>query len=84
LPASSKTVPSSAFFHISEPLSCCQVAQLAPALSTLARGPVLTARILDMSPAGASRLGVSGRRVREVTLEVVESGSGKTTRAAHK
>jgi rare lipoprotein A len=47
------------------------------------RGPVQAARILDISPAAASGLGFSGRRVREVTLEVVEVGSGKTTRAAH-
>jgi rare lipoprotein A len=47
------------------------------------RGPVQAARILDISPAAASGLGFSSRGVRKVTLEVVEVGSGKTTRAAH-
>ena len=47
------------------------------------RGPVQNARILDVSSAAASRLGFSGRGVHEVTLEVVEIGSGETIRAAH-
>jgi len=46
------------------------------------RGPVQPARILDISPAAASRLGFSDGGVHEVTLEVVEVGSGKTTSAA--
>ena len=47
------------------------------------RGPVQGARILDISSAAASRLGFGDRGVHEVTLEVVEVGSGTTTRAAH-
>ena len=46
------------------------------------RGPVQRARILDISPAAASRLGFRGRGVHEVTFEVVEVGSGKTTKSA--
>lgn len=45
------------------------------------RGPIQGARILDISPAAADRLGLSERGVHEVTLEVVEVGDGKTTRA---
>ena len=48
------------------------------------RGPVQSERILDISPAAASRLGFSSRGVREVTLEVVGVGSGKVTREAHR
>ena len=44
------------------------------------RGPVQGGRILDISPAAASRLGFHDGGVHEVTLEVVEVGSGKTTR----
>lgn len=43
-------------------------------------GPVQTARILDISPAAAARLGFSHRVMREVNLEVVEVGHGKATR----
>jgi len=46
------------------------------------RGPVQGGRILDISPAAASRLGFRGLGVHEVTLEVVEVGSGKTTKSA--
>ena len=48
------------------------------------RGPVQRARILDISPAAASSLGLRSQGVHEVTLEVVEVGSGKTTRSAHR
>jgi rare lipoprotein A len=44
------------------------------------RGPKQAARVLDISPAAAARLGINRRVMREVTLEVVELGSGKTTR----
>ena len=44
------------------------------------RGPVQAGRILDISPAAAARLRISSKVMREVTLEVVEVGSGKTTR----
>ena len=44
------------------------------------RGPVQAGRILDISPAAAARLGFSSQVMRDVTLEVVEVGSGKTTR----
>jgi rare lipoprotein A len=44
------------------------------------RGPKQAARVLDISPAAAARLGINRRVMREVTVEVVELGSGKTTR----
>jgi rare lipoprotein A len=44
------------------------------------RGPVQAGRILDISPAAAAHLGLSRRVMREVTLEVVEVGNGRTTR----
>ncbi len=44
------------------------------------RGPTQAARVLDISPAAAARLGFSPRVMREVTVEVVALGSGKTTR----
>jgi hypothetical protein len=44
------------------------------------RGPKQAARVLDISPAAAGRLGIDRRVMREVTREVVELGNGKTTR----
>lgn len=44
------------------------------------RGPTQAGRVLDISPAAAARLGIHPRVMREVTVEVVELGSGKTTR----
>ena len=44
------------------------------------RGPVQAGRILDVSAAAADRLGFSSKVMREVTLEIVEVGSGKTTK----
>lgn len=44
------------------------------------RGPVQATRILDISPAAARRLGMSPRSMREVTLEIVKIGDGKTYR----
>ena len=44
------------------------------------RGPVQAGRILDISPAAAARLGIPSQVMREVTYEVVEVGSGKTTK----
>ena len=46
------------------------------------RGPVQAGRVLDISPAAAARLGFSPLVMRDVTLEVVEVGSGKTTKQA--
>lgn len=46
------------------------------------RGPVQSTRILDISPAAAARLGFSHRVMREVNLEVIEVGGGKTTKQA--
>jgi len=43
------------------------------------RGPTQAGRILDISSAAAARLGINRKVMREVTLEVVEVGSGKTT-----
>lgn len=44
------------------------------------RGPVQPERILDISPAAARRLGMHPRSMREVTLEIVKVGDGKTYR----
>lgn len=44
------------------------------------RGPKQAARVLDISPAAASKLGIDRRVMREVTVEVVQLGGGKTTR----
>ncbi len=41
------------------------------------RGPRQVERVLDISPAAAAALGFSRRVMREVTVEVVELGSGK-------
>ena len=46
------------------------------------RGPKQAARVLDISPAAAAQLGIDRRVMREVTVEVIEVGSGKTTRQA--
>lgn len=42
------------------------------------RGPVQPERILDISPAAARRLGMHPRSMRQVTLEIVKVGDGKT------
>lgn len=44
------------------------------------RGPVQVGRILDISPAAARQLGMSPLSMREVTLEIVKVGDGKTHR----
>ena len=44
------------------------------------RGPRQAGRILDISPAAARQLGFSRKVMREVTLDVVEIGTGKTRR----
>ncbi len=44
------------------------------------RGPKQAGRVLDITPAAARRLGFSRRLMREVTVDVVELGNGKTTR----
>ncbi len=44
------------------------------------RGPVQAGRMLDITPSAAARLGIPRKVMREVTLEVVEVGNGKTTR----
>jgi rare lipoprotein A len=44
------------------------------------RGPVQPGRILDISPAAARALGFSPKVMREVTIEILEVGSGRTTR----
>ena len=43
------------------------------------RGPTQQGRILDLSPAAASRLGIRHNQMREVSLEVVSVGNGRTT-----
>jgi rare lipoprotein A len=43
------------------------------------RGPVQAGRMLDITPAAAARLGIPRKVMRDVTLEVVEAGNGKTT-----
>jgi rare lipoprotein A len=44
------------------------------------RGPVQSGRILDLSPAAAAHLGIGRRTMHEVNLEVLEVGTGRTTR----
>lgn len=44
------------------------------------RGPKQVGRVLDISPAAADALGIDRRVMREVTVEVVALGNGKTTR----
>jgi rare lipoprotein A len=46
------------------------------------RGPVQAGRMLDISPAAAARLRISPNVMREVTLEVIALGNGKTQRQA--
>ena len=43
------------------------------------RGPVQTGRILDISPAAASHLGMGRHSMHEVDAEVLAVGSGRTT-----
>ena len=43
------------------------------------RGPTQQGRILDISPAAASHLGIRHNQMREVNLEVVSVGNGRTT-----
>ena len=46
------------------------------------RGPVQLGRILDISPAAAAQLRISPKVMREITLEVIALGNGKTKRQA--
>lgn len=48
------------------------------------RGPVQAGRILDISPAAAKKLGIGAHSMREVTMEVVEVGKGRTHHAHRK
>jgi rare lipoprotein A len=43
------------------------------------RGPVQAGRMLDLTPAAAARLGIPRNAMRDVTLEVVAVGNGRTT-----
>ena len=42
------------------------------------RGPTQAGRILDLSPAAAHHIGIGVRSMREVNLQVLEAGNGKT------
>ncbi len=44
------------------------------------RGPRQAGRVLDITPAAAARLGFSKLVMRDVTVEIIELGNGKTTR----
>jgi rare lipoprotein A len=44
------------------------------------RGPRQADRVVDISPAAATRLGFGRQLIREVMVEVVAVGSGETTR----
>jgi rare lipoprotein A len=48
------------------------------------RGSALRARILDITPAGAAALRFGRRGIHKVTLEVVEIGTGDTTKAGRR
>ncbi len=43
------------------------------------RGPTQAGRILDLSPVAAARLGIRRNMMRQVELEVVQVGNGRTT-----
>ena len=43
------------------------------------RGPTQQGRILDLSPAAASHIGIRHNQMREVNLEVLSVGNGRTT-----
>jgi rare lipoprotein A len=43
------------------------------------RGPTQEGRILDLSPAAASHIGIRHNQMREVNLEVLAVGNGRTT-----
>ncbi len=43
------------------------------------RGPAQQGRILDLSPAAASHLGIRHNQMHEVNLEVLSVGNGRTT-----
>ena len=43
------------------------------------RGPIQEGRILDLSPAAASHIGIRHNQMRKVDLEVLAVGNGRTT-----
>jgi rare lipoprotein A len=43
------------------------------------RGPVQAGRILDISQSAAAKIGIPKTAMRDVTLEVIEIGNGKTS-----
>jgi rare lipoprotein A len=48
------------------------------------RGPMQADRMLDISPAAAARLRISPKVMREVNMEVLQLGSGKTVKQVAK
>ena len=75
LTAAHKTLPYGTKIRVTNPKNKRSVV-----LRVNDRGPVQSGRILDISPAAAARLGFSPRVMRDVTMEVVEVGSGKATK----
>jgi rare lipoprotein A len=75
LTAAHKTLPFGTKIKVTNPKNSRSVV-----LRVNDRGPMQAGRMLDISPAAAARLGIGRKVMREVTLEVVEVGSGKTTR----
>ncbi len=78
LTAAHKTLPYGTRIRVTNPKNNKSVV-----LRVNDRGPVQNGRILDISPAAAAHLGIPHKVMREVNLEVIEVGSGKTT-AQHK
>lgn len=75
LTAAHKTLPFGTVIKVTNPKNNRTVT-----LRVNDRGPTQADRILDISPAAARRLGFSPRVMREVTMEVVKLGDGKTVR----
>ncbi len=73
LTAAHKTLPFGTRIKVTNPRN-----QRSVTLRVNDRGPVQAGRILDISPAAAAALGFSPKVMREVSLEVLEVGNGKT------
>ena len=73
LTAAHKTLPFGTMIKVTNPKNNKSIT-----LRVNDRGPVQQNRILDISPAAAAKLGFSKLVMREVELEVIEVGSGKT------
>lgn len=73
--AAHKTLPYGSKVRVTNPKNNKSVV-----LTVTDRGPTQQGRILDISPAAASRLGIRRNQMRQVDLEVLSVGTGRTTR----